>query len=91
MKKITLFISTSICATSGYVLLKSIKTNSGFNDMIFMVLLILTVLVCLVISILIFYQLITIKKKNRTLNYNSYSDRRIKNQEFDKIFTWMHD
>ncbi|WP_395043977.1 hypothetical protein [Flavobacterium sp.] len=91
MKKITLFISSAILIASVYALVKIISSTAGINDLIFMTLLILIVLICLVVSILILYQLINNKKKNRTLNYNSYSDRRIKNQEFEKFFTWIHD
>ena len=90
MKTFILLVSNSLLVFSGYVFFNNLKSSSETNYLIFMTLLILIILISLVISILTIFQLRLNKKRNKSLHYNSYSDRRIKDSEFDKSFTWLN-
>ncbi len=89
MKIFLLILSTIIFVVSGYFLLADFNTSSDTNATIYLCLLIVLMLVCIVGILINLPSFPFNKKKNRPLFYNSYSDKRIKNQTFDKNFKFL--
>lgn len=70
----------------GYTFVANLKYSFEFSYILFMAMLIILFFISLVLSILNFSK----RTKSRSLFYNSYSDRRTKNKEFDKYYSFMN-
>lgn len=90
MKIFALILSNSLLFFFGYVFYNNFQTSTDISYLIYMSLLILIMLMCIVVSVISIFELFQSNKKNKSLHYNSYSDKRIKDSEFDKIFTRLH-
>lgn len=89
MKILTLILSTSIFIVAGFYLFSDFKISDDANYNIYLCLLIILMLICILGILINLPFLLSEKKKNRTIMYNSYSDKRIKNQTFDKNFKFL--
>lgn len=89
MKILTLILSTSIFIIAGFYLFSDFKISDDTNYNIYLCLLIILMLICILGILINLPYLLLEKKKNRQIIYNSYSDKRIKNQTFDKNFKFL--
>lgn len=90
MKTLILFLSVLFLMVFGYVFTNNIKDSNDTNYLIFMSLLIISMLICVVVFILNFPQINRSKRRFKSLIYNSYSDRRVKNNGFDKHYSYAN-
>jgi hypothetical protein len=90
MKTIILFLSIVFLALFGYIFAINLKDSSETNYIIFMSLLVILMLICVVVLILNFPIFSRNKRRFKSLIYNSYSDKRVKNNGFDKHFTYAN-
>ena len=70
----------------GYTFVANLKYSFEFSYILFMAMLIILFFISLVLSILNFSK----RTKSRSLFYNSYSDKRTKNEEFDRSYSFMN-
>lgn len=87
MKTLYLILSNLASLVFGYVFITNLKYSFDFSYLIFMSLLLILFFIFLIVSILNFPK----RTKSRSLFYNSYSDRRTKNEEFDKFYSFMNE
>ena len=90
MKTFTLILSTSLLFFFSYVFFTNFKSSNEINYLLFMILLLVSISICIISCVICVYQLIYSKKRSKTLHYNSYSERRIKNSEFDKSLSQLN-
>lgn len=89
MKTLTILLSTLVFVVSAYFLIADFRISNETNYNIYLCLLIILMLIC-IISILINLPFnLSEKKKYRTIIYNSYSNKRTRNQTFDKNFKFL--
>lgn len=86
MKTLYTILSNMASVVFGYMFIINLKYNFDFSHTIFMSMLLLLFFIFLIISIMNFPK----RTKSRSLFYNSYSDKRIKNEEFDKLYSFMN-
>jgi len=86
MKIISLLLSLLVFAASGYFFVKDWTNSTDTNYLIYMSLLVVLMLVCVVGVLTSLTYIIKQRRKAKRLMYNSYSERRIKNNEFDQKF-----
>ncbi len=86
MKVLILLLSLLVFGASGYFFVKDLTYATEINYLIYMSLLVVLMLICIV-GILISLPLI-LRQRNKVkhLIYNSYSNKRIKNDNFDRNF-----
>lgn len=89
MKILTLILSTAIFIVAGFFLISDFKISSDTNYNIYLCLLIILMLICILVILINLPYLLIERKKSRQIIYNSYSDKRIKNQTFDKNFKFL--
>lgn len=89
MKILTLILSTAIFIVACFFLISDFKISSDTNYNIYLCLLIILMLICILVILINLPYLLLERKKNRQIIYNSYSDKRIKNQTFDKNFKFL--
>lgn len=87
MKTLYLLMSNLGSLVFGYLFVTNLKYSFEFSYIIFMALLFILFFICVILSILSSPK----RPKSRSLFYNSYSDRRTKNQEFDKYYSFMNE
>ena len=90
MKTVILIVSLVFLIFFGYVFVINLNVDYTFNHLIFMTLLIILKLICIVVSILNFPKFTYKKRKSNSLTYNSYSDKRVKNESFDKHYSYAN-
>lgn len=87
MKTLFLILSNFASIAFGYIFVSNIKYSLDLGYIVFMSLLMLLFFIFIILSILSFPK----RQKSKRLFYNSYSDRRIKNQEFDKFYSFINE
>lgn len=85
MKTIYSLLANMVSLVFGYAFVANLKYSSDFSYLIFMSLLVILCLIFIVLGIMSFPK----RSKSKSLFYNSYSDRRVKNAEFDKFYSFM--
>lgn len=90
MKTFTLVLSNLLLFFISYVFYNNFKSSTELNYLLFMALLVVSMLICVLTSIINIIQLLDNKKRNKTLHYNSYSDSRIKDNKFYKSFVQLN-
>lgn len=86
MKKLLLLISLAVFAFAGYYFARNLKYSTDMNYIIYMSTWLILILISLVGIIYHFPALRWHKRHVRNLIYNSYSNRRIRNKEFDRQY-----
>lgn len=86
MKTLYSILSNLASLAFGYLFVSNLKQPNDFSHMIFMSMLVVLFLIFIVLGILSFPK----RPKSRSLFYNSYSNRRTKNEEFDKFYSFMN-
>lgn len=87
MKTLYTLLSNFASLVLGYAFVANLKYSLEFSSILFMVMLIILFFISVILSILSFSK----RTKSRALFYNSYSDRRIKNQDFDKHYSFLQE
>lgn len=85
MKTLYSLLSNLGTLVLGYTFLANLKYSLEFNYIIFMSMIGVLFLIFVVLSVLSAAG----KPKSKSLFYNSYSDRRTKNEDFDKYYSFM--
>ena len=83
MKRLLLILSSAVFAFAGYYFVRNLKYSTDSNYIIYMSIWLVLIIISLVGIV---YHLPMIKKHKRrvkNLMYNSYSERRVRNREFD--------
>ena len=86
MKVISLTLSIAVFVASAYFFITDFTLSSETNYMIYMALLVVLMLICIVGVMINLPVLLRERRKMKTLIYNSYSQKRIRNKEFDSSF-----
>lgn len=86
MKKLLLIISLCVFAFAGYYFAKNLRYSTDMNYIIYMSTWLVLILISLVGIVYNFPALRSHKSRVRSLIYNSYSNNRIRNKEFDRHF-----
>ena len=86
MKTIYFFFSILTSLVLGFIFVSNLQYSFEFNYLVFMFLL------GLLFFIFVIFSIVTAEKrpKSRSLFYNSYSERRTKNEEFDKDYSFLN-
>jgi len=84
MKLLSLIISTLVLAASTYFFAVDFKWTDETNHLIYMGMLLTLMFICILGIIVNTPWIRRSRKKVRTMIYNSYSDKRIKNKSFDR-------
>ncbi|MEO5777829.1 MAG: hypothetical protein ABIQ27_13065 [Flavobacterium sp.] len=87
MKTLYPFLSNLASLAIGYIFVTNLKFSLEFNYIVIMSLLGILFFIFVIISVLTSSK----RPRSRSLFYNSYSDRRTKNQEFDKYYSFMNE
>lgn len=87
MKTVYLILSNLASLVLGYMFITNLKYSFEFSYLIFMSLLLILFFIFIIVSILNFPK----RTKSKSLFYNSYSDRRTKNDEFDRYYSFMNE
>lgn len=86
MKIVSLILSIVVFFGAGFFLIADFRPSLELNFLIYMSLLVILMLIC-VVGVLINYPLLMQQRKNvKTIIYNSYSNKRILNKEFDRQY-----
>ena len=86
MKIVSLILSIVVFFGAGYFLIVDFRPSMEMNFLIYISLLVILMLIC-VVGVLINYPLLMQQRKNvTTIIYNSYSNKRILNKEFDRQY-----
>jgi len=86
MKRLLLIISLGVFAFAGYYFASNLQYSTDMNYIIYMAIWMVLILISIVGIVSYFPTLKAHKKHVRNLMYNSYSERRIRNKEFDSQF-----
>lgn len=86
MKTIFTLLANLASLAFGYVFVANLKYSSDFRYIIFMSLLGILFLIFIILGVLSFPK----RTKSKRLFYNSYSNNRIKNEEFDRSYSFMN-
>ncbi|MCF6132879.1 hypothetical protein [Flavobacterium wongokense] len=84
MKTIFTLLANLASLAFGYVFVSNLKQSADFGYLIYMSLLVILFFIFIILGVLSFPK----KGKSRRLFYNSYSDRRTKD---DKFYSFMHE
>ena len=86
MKIVSLILSIVVFFGAGFFLITDFRPSMEMNFLIYMSLLVILMLICIV-GVLINYPVLVQQRKNvKTIIYNSYSNKRILNKEFDRQY-----
>ncbi len=86
MKIVSLILSIVVFFGAGFFLIADFRPSMEMNFLIYMSLLVILMLICIV-GVLINYPVLVQQRKNvKTIIYNSYSNKRILNKEFDRQY-----
>lgn len=86
MKSLSLIISSIVLVIAGYFFIADFKYSTEPNYLIYMSMLLILMFICILGIVINLPMIRTGRKKVRTLIYNSYSNKRIKNKSFDSRF-----
>ncbi len=86
MKIVSLILSLLVFGASGYFFVNDFTNSTEINYLIYMSLLVILMLICVVGVLINLPYIIKQRRKVKNLVYNSYSERRIRNREFDRQF-----
>ena len=86
MKVISLTLSITVFFVSAYFFVTDFTLSAETNYMIYMALLVILMLICIVGVMINLPVILRERRKMKTLIYNSYSQKRIRNKEFDRSF-----
>ncbi len=87
MKTLYLILSNAASLVFGYLFISNLKYSVDLSYIIIMSLLFILFFIFIILSVLSFPK----RSKSKSLFYNSYSDRRTKNAEFDKFYSFMNE
>ncbi|WP_026978247.1 hypothetical protein [Flavobacterium tegetincola] len=87
MKIVSLILSIVVFFGAGFFLINDFQASTELNYLLYMSILVVLMLICIVGVLINYPLLIQQRKKVRTIIYNSYSNKRIVNKEFDHQFT----
>lgn len=87
MKALYSLLANLASLVFGYIFVVNLKYSDDLGYLIFMALLAILFFIFIILGILSFPK----RSKSRRLFYNSYSERRTKNTEFDKYYSFMND
>ncbi len=86
MKLLSLIMSSLVFMISAYFFVVDFRFSAEINHIIYMSMLMILMCIC-IIGMVINVSLIRIgRKRVKTIIYNSYSNKRIKNSHFDRQF-----
>ncbi|MGC4041643.1 MAG: hypothetical protein QM710_12875 [Flavobacterium sp.] len=85
MKTIYSLLANMASLAFGYAFVSNLKYSSDFSYLIFMSLLVILTFIFIILGIMSFPK----RSKPKSFFYNSYSDRRVKNAEFDNFFSFI--
>jgi len=86
MKTLYLFFTNVASLFLGYIFITNLKYSFEFSYLIFMSLLAILFFIFIILTVLSSQK----KPKSRSLFYNSYSNKRTKNEEFDRSYSFMN-
>lgn len=86
MKKLILILSLGVFAFAGYYFTMNLEYSTDLNYILYMSIWLVLILISIVGIVSYFPAIKTHKKHVRNLMYNSYSEHRIRNKEFDSQF-----
>lgn len=86
MKTLFLLLSNIASLAFGYTFISNLKYSLELNYIIFMSLLVILFFIFIILSILSFPK----RQKSKSLFYNSYSEKRIKDQDFDRQYSFIN-
>jgi len=86
MKTLFSILSNLASLILGYAFVTNLKYSFEFSYILFMTMLLLLFFIFIILSVLCF----TKRNKSKSLFYNSYSDRRTKNEDFDKYYSFLN-
>ncbi|HEX8577441.1 MAG TPA: hypothetical protein VF677_14215 [Flavobacterium sp.] len=89
MKTFSLLLSVIVFTVSGYYFTTSLKYSLETNYVIYMLLLLILMLICVVGMIINAPSFMKNRRRMKELIYNSYSDKRTRNENFDKTFHFL--
>lgn len=87
MKTIYSIMANLASLSFGYVFVSNLNHTVDFRYIVFMSMLAVLFFIFIILGILSFPK----RPKSRRLFYNSYSDQRIKNSEFDRFYSFMNE
>lgn len=86
MKILSLILSIIVFFGAGYFLITDFRPSTEMNFLLYISLLVILMLIC-VVGVLFNYPLLLQQRKNiKTIMYNSYSNKRILNKNFDRQY-----
>lgn len=86
MKMLSLILSIIVFFGAGYFFISDFQLSLELNYVLYMSILAILMLIC-VVGVLFNFPLLIAQRKNvKSIIYNSYSNKRILNKEFDKQF-----
>ena len=86
MKIATLILSMVVFFGAGYFLITDFTPSLEMNNILFISLLVILMLICIVGILINYPYLVQQRRKVRTIIYNSYSNKRVLNKEFDRQY-----
>jgi membrane protein DedA with SNARE-associated domain len=86
MKLLSLLVSIVVFFAAGYFLITDFQFSADLNNVLYMSILIVLMLICLVTILFNYPVLMQHRKKIKTIIYNSYSEKRTPNKEFDSQY-----
>ncbi len=89
MKALSLLLSIAMFIISGYFFMIDFKYSNDMNFIIYMSLLIILVLIGIIGIIYSVTKFLKQSRKFKVFTYNSYSQRRIQNQNFDSNYDFL--
>jgi hypothetical protein len=87
MKTLYLILSNAASLLFGYLFVSNLRYSFEFSYLLMMSLFFILFFIFIIVGILSFPK----RTKTKSLFYNSYSDRRTKNPEFDKFYSFMNE
>lgn len=86
MKIATLILSIVVFFGSGYFLITDFRPSLEMNYILYMSLLVILMLICIVGILINYPYLVQQRRKVKTIIYNSYSNKRVLNKDFDRQY-----
>jgi len=86
MKLLSLLVSIVVFFGAGYFLITDFQLTTDLNNLLYMSILIVLMLICLFTILFNYPVLMQHRKKIKTIIYNSYSSKRTTNKEFDSNY-----
>ena len=87
MKTLYLLLSNLASLVLGYMFVTNLKHSVEFSYLVFMSMLGILFFIFIILSVLSFQK----RPKSKSLFYNSYSDKRTKNEKFDRYYSFMNE